>query len=229
MYDDRLKKIITPAIESLDVDGVPLCAKRVDISSSGDSILTEINDGVSNSRLVLADISTVGRDSTTGVGYRNANVLYEVGLALACRQPTDVLLIRDDHDRFLFDVSTIPHATLDFTKEEEATKRLGALLQSRLDEQKRQLDARVDIKLASLSLPELYYVIPMAQRPESVIHMKKGGKLRTDPGFPRLLDAGVLKLVGRSDIGDPSYGLTPIGLQVAKRAFAEFGRLHMDE
>ena len=66
-------------------------------------------------QLFLADVSVIGRDERTGDVYRNANVLYEVGLSLASRQPGEVLLIREDPQRFLFDVNTIPHLAFDFT------------------------------------------------------------------------------------------------------------------
>jgi hypothetical protein len=46
--------------------------------------------------------------------------MYEVGLALACRQPSEVLLVRDDRARFLFDVSVVPHMQVDFTDKERA-------------------------------------------------------------------------------------------------------------
>ena len=120
-YQQRFAKVIGPAIESIKVDGVPLKPRRVDISKSGDSILTEISDGIAHSRLVLADVSSIGKDSVTGQHYRNGNVLYEVGLALSCRHSSEVLLIRDDHDTFPFDVSTVPHTTIDFTAEAAAT------------------------------------------------------------------------------------------------------------
>ena len=109
--------VIRPAIENIVVDNVQLIAYRVDNSKTGDSILTDIMDGVAHSRLVLADVSIMGKDPNTGYAYRNGNVMYEVGLALACRHPSEVLLIRhkrDEKEAFLFDVSTIPHATLDF-------------------------------------------------------------------------------------------------------------------
>lgn len=75
-------------------------------------MLTDIMDGIAHSLMVLADVSTAGKDQNTGEPYRNGNVMYEVGLALACRQPAEVLLIRDDRDRFLFDVSTISPSNL---------------------------------------------------------------------------------------------------------------------
>jgi hypothetical protein len=61
----------------------------------------------------LADVSVIGRDESTGDVYRNANVLYEVGWSLASRQPGEVLLIREDPQRFLFEVNTIPHLAFD--------------------------------------------------------------------------------------------------------------------
>lgn len=51
--------------------------------------------------MVLADVSSIGKDNVTGEAFRNGNVMYEVGLALACRHSSEVLLIRDDNDKFL--------------------------------------------------------------------------------------------------------------------------------
>ncbi|MBM3500422.1 MAG: hypothetical protein FJX74_17330 [Armatimonadetes bacterium] len=133
-YRARFDEVIAPAIRSVQVGGVSLEPRRVDESRSGDSILTEIADGITHSQLVLADVSTLGRDSKSGRPYRNGNVMYEVGIALACRQPAEVLLIRDGQDRFLLDVSTIPHMTLDFTDAGAARVRLASELVSRLRE-----------------------------------------------------------------------------------------------
>ena len=76
----------------------------MDLSKTGDSILTDIVDGIAHSQLVPADVSTIGKDSVTGTPYRNGNVMYEVGIALACRHPSEVLLVRDDEDTFPFTV-----------------------------------------------------------------------------------------------------------------------------
>jgi hypothetical protein len=78
-YENRFNEIIAPAIESIEVEGEKLKPFRVDLSKTGDSILTEIMDGIAHSRFFLADVSSSGRP------YRNGNVMYEVGLALACR------------------------------------------------------------------------------------------------------------------------------------------------
>ena len=65
---------------------------RVNATILFGSIITDILDGIAHSKLVLADISV----ATTGkwAGQRNGNVMYEVGLAHAVRQSTEVLLIR---------------------------------------------------------------------------------------------------------------------------------------
>jgi hypothetical protein len=107
-FNDRFTQVIKPAIEAEPLHGHVLEAYRVDNSKTGDSILTDIVDGIAHSRIVLADLSVVDEGRYTDTPFRNGNVMYEVGVALAARQPSEVLLVRDDRKRFLFDVSTIP-------------------------------------------------------------------------------------------------------------------------
>jgi len=113
-YGARFKEVIEPAIDSISFDNAKLKPKRVDLSKTGDSVLTEIMEGIAHSQLVLADVSTVGKDSKTSIPYRNGNVMYEVGLALACRHSSEVLLVRDDLDKFLwtFKIFTTPQNSL---------------------------------------------------------------------------------------------------------------------
>jgi len=135
-------------------------------------------DGVAHSQMVLADVSSVGKDSKTGDPYRNANVMYEVGLALACRQPQEVLLIRDDHDQFLFDVSTIPHMTLDFTDVAEARNSLHVALVARLRERDLVHDARVRRAIDGLSSEEVLKLRQVAEySPTTVWGPKDEGKV----------------------------------------------------
>jgi len=217
-YEPRFSQVFEPAIRGLSADGCQLDPVRVDSSASGDSILTQIDDGIAHSRLVLADVSTIGRDAVTGKPFRNGNVLYEVGVALACRRPEDVLLIRDDHDPFLFDVSTVPHATLDFTDVESSRDELGALLAARLDEQQFTFDARVERAMSSLSIEEVYILRPLQERPpDHVFFVTSDSVLRRTSGVQRLLDQGLLRLAATNPGGDPGYRLTPVGIIVAKR------------
>lgn len=112
-------------------------------------------DGIAHSQLVLADVSTIGKDSVSGVPYRNGNVLYEVNIALACRHPSEVLLVRDDEDKFLFDVSSIPHMKIDFTNAAVAMNDLKEALQARFRERQLVYDARVELAVASLTNDEV--------------------------------------------------------------------------
>jgi hypothetical protein len=79
-YEQRFEQVIKPAITSIRLCDKPLAAYRADNSKTGDSILTDIMDGIAHSQLVLADVSTVDHGQG-GFAYRNGNVMYEVGLA----------------------------------------------------------------------------------------------------------------------------------------------------
>ena len=98
-FDPLLERRWTEVIEP-GVADARLRAYRVDASKISDSIIKEIEQGIATARLVLADVSIVG--ST-----RNGNVMYEVGLAHAVRQPQEVILFRSDGERLLFDLSPV--------------------------------------------------------------------------------------------------------------------------
>jgi hypothetical protein len=214
-YEKRYQDIIRPAIEAIKRGSVALRAVRVDLSKSGDSILSDIMDGIAHSEMVLADVSTVGHDSKTGVPYRNGNVMYEVGLALACRQPSEVLLIRDDKDKFLFDVSTIPHKHLDFGDAEKAKNELSEELILRLRERDHIYDARIQIALATLTAQEhgiLKAFAPFAMG--QVFHLNKGN-LGTLAAIPRLLDKQLLVTAGMTVDNQAAFQWTRLGYALA--------------
>ena len=104
-FDKRWNNVIVPAIGRMEIDGKPLEPYRVDVRKVSDSILTEILTGISQARLVFADITTEGR--LGDIPIRNGNVMYEVGIAHSVRLPEEVLLFRSDSDPLLFDVANI--------------------------------------------------------------------------------------------------------------------------
>ena len=59
--------------------------------------------------------------------------MYEVGIALTSRQPEEVLLIRDDHDSFLFDINTILQNNISFFDAAKAKATLVELMVDRLN------------------------------------------------------------------------------------------------
>ena len=229
-YQARFDNVIAPAIRSIEVNGVVLAPCRVDLLKSGDSILTEINDGIAHSRLVLADVSTVGKDAVSGHAYRNGNVMYEVGIALACRQPHEVLLIRDDNERFLFDVSTIPHKRIDFTNEQQATSQLRQELLGRLREANHVNDARVQMAIAGLSGGEVNLLKYMASlTPTTAWGRENEGDVAGLVSIPRLLDKQLIRVVGQFEAGYPAYQPTPLGYVVAKLVESGLRQLKVDK
>ena len=104
-FDDRWTNIIDPAVRSVSRDGARMEPIRVDTRRVGESVITEILDGISAATIVMAEVTTVAE--INGEAFRNANVLYEVGIAQAVRLPTEILLFRSDSDPLLFDISNI--------------------------------------------------------------------------------------------------------------------------
>jgi hypothetical protein len=221
-YKRRFTEIIRPAVESLAPEGQRLDAYRVDVSKTGDSILTDIVDGIAHSRLILADISVVGKDSVTGAPYRNSNVLYEVGIALACRQPEEVLPIHDDRDKFLFDVSTVPHRHVAFADPEQAKRDITEALQDRLEAQQFTRDARVAMAMAGLTENEVKILLELIEQPPGTVgSWSPGGTVLSvyEYAIGRLIDKGGIEMADRHQVsGVPRYRLTPLGRVVAERA-----------
>ncbi len=215
-YDDRFNQVILPAIQGIAINKVKLTAYRVDISKSGDSILTDIMDGIAHSQMIVADISSIGKDTVSGIPYRNANVMYEVGIALACRQPNEVLLLRDDSDKFLFDVSMIPHMKLDFTDVNNASICLNQELQVRFRERNLLKDIRVKTATAQLSaeevklLKETFEYEPNSVWGREVKELANWYALAT----ARLLDKRIIRVAGEFEDGKTAFKFTELGWYV---------------
>ena len=218
-YQHRFDTVVAPAVSSIPYGSERLTAYRVDLSKTGDSIVTDIVDGIAHSQLVLADVSTVGKDSVTGIPYRNGNVMYEVGVALACRHPSEVLLVRDDEDKFLFDVSSVPHMKIDFTNTGAAIDSLRDALLARLSERQFLYDARVELAVAGLSNDEATMLRSVADySPATAWGRPNTGSVDFFgmAAIPRLLDKQLIRVVGQFEEGHPAYVATPLGRVVAQ-------------
>lgn len=91
----RWESVIRPAIEDIE-----LRPHRVDVRRVSDSILTEILQGIGASKLIFAEVSPLDE-------VRNTNVMYELGIAHAAREPTEVVIFRDDNAPLPFDVANV--------------------------------------------------------------------------------------------------------------------------
>lgn len=133
-FHDEFKKTweeaIRPAVEE-DLSPA-LTAVRVDISTLSGSIVTDILDGIAHARIVLADIS-IARDGKWK-GQRNANVMYELGLAHATRQSPEVILIRADSEEINFDLAGIRVNSYDRSDLSNARTQIHFLLKDALRE-----------------------------------------------------------------------------------------------
>lgn len=228
-YKRRFNEVLRPAIEDQPIAGFQLRAFRVDNSNTGDSILTEIVDHISHCRIVLGDVSAIDEGRYTDVPIRNGNVMYEIGVALACRLPSEVLLIRDDDKKFLFDVSSVPNRTIDFKDSGKAIELIRSAIHDRIAETNLTSDARIRLAVRTLTQDEHRVLKEFAElAPDEVrdIAMNVAGRgLLSNPnarGVEGLLQKGCLRTVGINvPQGSMFYATTPFGYALAKAAEAE--------
>ena len=232
-FDARWRNVIAPAIRSLQINGRAMEPVRVDTRRVGDSILTEILTGISKNRLVFADITTLGL--LDGQPVRNANVLYEIGLAHAVRLPEEVIIFRSDRDRLLFDVSTIRVNTYSPDEDPVAARNL---LATTLLEAVREVDLRRNLaaqQSAEMLDHTMYLVLSQTATNGSLEHPAQRtmgdfvGKAPTISAINRLLELGLLcskavqmtpelmaEIGDRSDFSLLRYECTALGRTVMR-------------
>lgn len=119
--------LIEPAIRRVLINQRPLVPRVVNRGTSGSpDIHEQIFDAILHSRLVIADMtmqSSYKGDNGTLRWQPNANVMYEVGLASAWRNPEDILLIYQDHSNhsYSFDIQNLRHVQYDPANPSSAT------------------------------------------------------------------------------------------------------------
>lgn len=239
-FDARWDKVLVPAIRRVKVAGTALEPHRVDLRKASDSVLTEILEGISHCRFFLADISDIG--TLDGRTVRNANVLYEVGLAHATRLPEEVALLRSDDKELLFDVMNIRVLKWDPDGDPIAAQNLviDAIVQSLNElDQKKSLSVR---RIAE-SLDAYSWQLILEAASSGVVHQPTiktmgdalGGASRRH-AIDRLLEAGALraeivkltpeflaKEANRPFEELMVYRVTELGQAVAQYGFRELG------
>lgn len=134
-FTPRWKRVIEPAIRAVKFRGGCLEPVRVDQRKVSDAILTQILDGIANCAIVFGDITTIGHLNRRPA--RNPNVLYEVGMAHATRQPSEVVLFRSDTDTLMFDLSNVRVNTYDPDTDTDGAR---ALVQAAIEEGLRETE-----------------------------------------------------------------------------------------
>ena len=142
--------------------------------------------------------------------------MYEVGLALACRHSAEVLLVRDDTHKFLFDVSTVPHKHIDFSNPTAAKEVLQQELTRRLTERDHVLDARLLTSVAQLTAAEKNILQTFSHYgPDRTFWLTKTGLVHQSP-VARLLDKQLIVTVGSTKDGHATFKWTRLGYMLAR-------------
>ncbi len=218
-FNARFNDVIAPAIRDCGLE-----VNRVDQSKSGDSVITQIIDGISHAEIVLADISVLGELDERPI--RNANVLYEVGLAHAIRLPEEVLLVRDDREQMLFDVSVIPVLQIEFDETGRARTRIASEIDARRLERQSIYDKRVAALADRLSIEELQLIADRGAMgldegwgiaPENMKPLS-----RMPQAIARLLEKDMIRILRKSSDGFATYSWTPLGKVVVHRVHSEY-------
>jgi len=230
----RWKNVIETSINSTELDGNLLEAHRIDLSKKSDSIITEIVQQISQCRLVLADISTIGYSKRNFFSkkkpIRNANVMYEVGIAHATRLPEEVILLRSDNDPLDFDISGVRVHKYNPERVEEAI----ALIKDLVNNAFESIDTRknITVRNAAESLDLNMFIllhksINEIKHPSLNTWAEALGNIHTMQAINRLLSLGMFKvkynkmtseMFNKDLIGSISYTITPFGRDVYRVA-----------
>lgn len=224
-FEHRWKTVIAPGALAAGLQ-----AFRVDVPKASSSIPTDILRGIAQSRLVLADLTPLD-------GHRNGNVMYEVGIAHASRQPEEVLLFRSDTDHLLFDVATIRVNLYEPDRDPEAAR--GAVTEAirwALSEVDTLRALAVQSAAAALDHPTTVILMQCHSegglKPLKVVTAGEAlSATRWAPALSRLLELGLIQTDWREMTTEEAasshpwtqiaenlarYRLTPFGAAVAK-------------
>lgn len=222
-YQERFEKIFKPAIESIEVNGSRLTAVRVDERKTGDSIILEIVKGIAISEIILADISSIDIELDNDGITRNGNVMYELGLAHAVKSPEKVLIVRDDNNKLLFDVSSIPCKTIDFTSIDAAKNQLVNLIADRIKQSEIISDYKLKVFSAEILEDEVNVLKKLSKCPvgnavDLRLNLEKI-KLLSNPdknGLEGLRAKGLIKTSLFDEDITPYYSLNRRGRKLCK-------------
>ncbi len=209
-FDKRFSTIVEPSAREAGFEK----AARVDQSTEGNVITDKIWDGIANCKMVLVDLT----DDPQSKGHVNGNVLLELGVAQAMREPSAVVIIRDEDPKTAdFDVRglTINRPGGGKLSKEWLKDLLCASVRNHnWSESKR-------VKAAAESIDEIGLVLmwEIGRRPKDWRHFNTVGQpAEVKLAVLRLMDLGILRLGtgGPSAPTEHAYHWTPFGDQVIK-------------
>lgn len=236
-FNARWDQVLAPALSDLVHDGKPLEPFRVDLSRVSDAILTEILAAVAESRVIVADISAL--DELNGRPLRNANVLYEVGLAHSLRPPEEVVLFRSDSGKLDFDVAGVRVHQYNPDADPAISRRLvSETVVASLQALEARRRATIRAAGQRLTLPAVFVLLEATQKdriphPPGRTVMEALGGIERSRAINLLLELGALSgslvrltpelLKAPGDASVLDYVLTPLGRALVEYLASEMG------
>lgn len=216
-FDKKFEKIKQVAVD-LGFE----CAKRVDEEVTAKDLLHEILDGIGNSRTLLFDLSNNPKSQQI-----NSNVLYELGVATAIREPEDILIIREikklDTEKSRTDMPfNIKHLNYNNYKGELQTKWLKEKIKKVIDSQNWYKSKRVEITAKALdgvAYELMWSIYENSEEGKDNFHDANVGKNPiVKMAVLRLLDLGIIRFETARDRKNKEWSLywTPFGKEVMK-------------
>ncbi len=222
-FDSKFNKINNSAKE-VNFDR----AVRVKEDWSANVITDKIFDGIANSKMLLFDLSDDPVLPCKYLKQANVNVLYELGIANAIREPQDILLIRKTSStKIPFDISgmTINEYEGDLTVEWLVNKLKDALKNQEWHKSKRVKAAAKSIDGEAIELMYNY-----GRNPEDFNHFNtRGAQAEVKMSVLRLIDLGIIWFASKceGEYREHAFRWTSFGHEVMKHLNIQ--KLSMDE
>jgi len=191
-------------------------AFRVGIETEANSINDRIFDAIANSKILIFDLSDDTRTKEI-----NHNVIYELGVANAIREPFDIILIRKKNEnktKLPFDIQGLH---INFFKGDVTKEFIKNIVESAIKNQEWHKSKRVRVAAESLDENGLTLINNIAKRPKGYNHFNSSGfDYNTKMSVLRLVDLGILKFawaIWPENKGyEYAYHWTPFGYEVMK-------------
>lgn len=212
-FDYKFKEIMDPSAKKVGFDK----AARVKEDWEANVITDRIFDGIANSKMLLFDLTDDPKSPCQFSKQLNGNVLYELGIANAIREPEDIVLIRESSSvKIPFDIRGL---NINIYEGELGIGWLSEKLKKALEDQKWYTSKRVDAAAKSIDDIALELMHKIGSRPQGYNHFSVGGKPpEVKMSVLRLMDLGILWFasVVEGSYREHAYRWTPFGREVIK-------------
>ncbi len=189
-------------------------AYRVDIEKEAKSIPYNTLENIANSKLLIFDLSFDDRYKTV-----NPNVMFELGLATAIREPSDIILIgKKNQEKMPFDIETL---TINFFDIEINEEDLKEILENAMAKQQWYKSKRVKATAKTIDEIGLQLMATKGTWPKKYSHFSLPKELPEQKiAIFRLMDLGILRF-------ECKYRNAGIPLEYAYH-WTQFGRAVME-